>query len=662
MYCRDPGWLHRALLLLSIAFPSLLAGCYGPSRSLAEPVILASDEDEEPPPKAAPPGAAVKPIAAVPAAAAAPAAPTPKPPEPPKPLPTPQRPADFAHWTWDDLLSAREENDPALPQAAQHIVRTWAKDEDTVWLLARLLELIEPLPVAPPTAVSDDAPRPAAPPKPTLTVAGVLIPFFAALESSLAQETLVSLVKGDVFTDLEDAQALELIFRALAENPTANYEEMLGSILTEPSRWRPVDTDGITAERLHELCFKQVQATASPELRTRMAQYVVQSSTPPAHRERLGTWLAAPDPANLGAQVVLHNSDLLSPEGKARFREAFARLNSPALDQLLGVAGAISAPAPAPFQPFQFAPAKVEKPNNLFANPDQGALAGAKPASEDDRAIELMRHFWTEDFLASVARDVARMSDIGTQRELMLLASNLPHQTVRQEVRRALLRQWIEGPTPFETAKLAKDSFRDPGILVLVKSLPRQEPKPPPTGAAAAAQPKPTRDQQAKFAWMGAAESFLRSLNERFYTAARTNPRAAQPVGLSSAATGGGIPMKLQMGVPIVAEYHLHWPAQLPDGLKDRPIDPLELHYVRMEGEEPFQRVSNFYRGQLPSPASHNVARGQWLESQQPVAETGRIRSVDVLITREGPPPRSQTTAEDLVVEVLWMEIPDPTH
>ena len=41
---------------------------------------------------------------------------------------------------------------------------------------------------------------------------------------------------------------------------------------------------------------------------------------------------------------------------------------------------------------------------------------------------------------------------------------------------------------------------------------------------------------------------------------------------------------------------------------------------------------------------------------------TGRIRSVDVLITREDPPPRNQAAAEDLVVEVLWIEIPDPTR
>lgn len=633
-------WLACALLAL------MLGGCWGPSRSLPEP--RATAKEPEPPPEPVKPPVAVN----------RPAEP-PKPPEPPKPLPVPQRPAQFADWTWDDLLSAREEHDPALPQAAQHIVRSGAKDEDTLWLLARLVEVEEPPPPPKPQAAAgDDEPRPAAPPKPTLSVASVVIPCFAALDGGLAQQTLLDLLKGRVATDVDEVQCLDLVLRSLVETPSPAHEELLGSILTDPARWRPLSSDGVTADRLHELCFKLVQPTASAALRTRLAQYIVQTSTPAAHRERIGPWLAGPEPINLGAQVVLHNSELLSAEAKARFREAFAKLNSPALDQLLGVSLAMHAPAPAGFQPFEFAPAKPVQPAGQFVNPDKaGLFTGAKPAEEEDQAAQTVRHFWSPDFVASVARDAARMNNLGTQRELMLLACNLPHQTVRAELHRALKRQWVDGTAPFEAARLTADSFRDPGFLVLVKSMPREEQKPmtpAPGAAASAAPPKPTKERQAKFAWMGAAESFVRSLNDRFYAAARAKPRETGTVS--------ELPLALHRGLPLVAEYHLNWPAQLEGRLKGVAIDPLVLHYVRTEGEDRYQKVVDYYRNKLASPQSHNVARGQWLESQQSDSATGRVRSVDVLITRDDAPTRTVTTPENLLVEILWIEIPDPNR
>ena len=266
-----------------------------------------------------------------------------------------------------------------------------------------------------------------------------------------------------------------------------------------------------------------------------------------------------------------------------------------------------------------------------------------------------MQHFWSAEFLASVSRDVARMTDIGAHRELMLLASNLPHQSVRSELHRALKRQWVEGTTPFESARLTLDSFRDPGFLTVVKAMPREEPKPMPAAGAATAtsQPKPSKERQAKFAWMAATESFVRSLNDRFYAAARAQrPEAVSP---------GKLPLMLHRGLPVVAEYHMDLPAQL-DGRLNGSLDPLVVHYVRAEGDERYQKVVEFYRRQLDSPAAHNVARGQWLDSQETDSATGRIRSVDVLITRNDPTPRTPTSAESLLVELLWIETTDPTR
>jgi hypothetical protein len=241
------------------------------------------------------------------------------------------------------------------------------------------------------------------------------------------------------------------------------------------------------------------------------------------------------------------------------------------------------------------------------------------------------------------------MNDLGANRELMLLASNLPHTSVRSELLKGLHRQWLDGTTPFESAKITLDSIRDPGFLLLVKSMPREQPKPTTPATAAA---KPSREQQAKYAWMNAAESFLRALNGRLLAASRNRPKPGPEEQLAIA------PHK---GLPVVAEYRLQWPEALAERMPGAAVDPLLVHYLRMEGNDRFQRVSDFFRRQLDSPAGRNVARGQWLDSLQSDAAAGKLRSVDVLITRDEPPPRNPTATENLVVEVLWIEIADPT-
>jgi hypothetical protein len=50
------------------------------------------------------------------------------------------------------------------------------------------------------------------------------------------------------------------------------------------------------------------------------------------------------------------------------------------------------------------------------------------------------------------------------------------------------------------------------------------------------------------------------------------------------------------------------------------------------------------------------------VESQEADAAKGRIRSVDVLITRNDAAPRTPTSSESLLVELLWIEIADPTR
>jgi hypothetical protein len=146
-----------------------------------------------------------------------------------------------------------------------------------------------------------------------------------------------------------------------------------------------------------------------------------------------------------------------------------------------------------------------------------------------DPAAETAAQFWTPEFVATISADVLQIRDLGADRELMLLACNLPFPEVRRSLHQVLVRHWEQGVAPFEKAKLTFESIRDPGFLVLAKSMPREEAKAPLRPGIAS--PKPTPEQAAKQAWLAASESFLRSLNGRFYTASRLKPPPVKAAG-----------------------------------------------------------------------------------------------------------------------------------
>lgn len=211
--------------------------------------------------------------------------------------------------------------------------------------------------------------------------------------------------------------------------------------------------------------------------------------------------------------------------------------------------------------------------------------------------------------------------------------------------------------------------------------------------------PGPTSQQQQPVTpvqeWNATAERLARALCERFMEAART--------GKGTSAAADSRPVELPGGkTTLVSEYHLQWPEDLPDKgkLAGVPLDPMVVHYVRFRRESSVNNVIAFYRRYLTRPVEHTVASGVWIESHRKMPETGRQLSVDVLITKadagrtdgaargpagpgygpKGPgtrpgdaggsryggqpnpsPEREKNLPADLIVEVLAVEINDPS-
>jgi hypothetical protein len=82
---------------------------------------------------------------------------------------------------------------------------------------------------------------------------------------------------------------------------------------------------------------------------------------------------------------------------------------------------------------------------------------------------------------------------------------------------------------------------------------------------------------------------------------------------------------------------------------------------VRVEGEERFAKVCDWYKRQVKSSITRTVVRGQWLDSLTRDPQLHPARAVDVLITRGSDQPLVATSPpERVTVEILWIEIPDP--
>jgi len=318
---------------------------------------------------------------------------------------------------------------------------------------------------------------------------------------------------------------------------------------------------------------------------------------------------------------------------------------------------------------------------------------------------------WHPAALAAIVKRAENVPELGEAASLLRLAASLPLPPVRARQHALVKDHWTEG-----TARIKDDLpfgtyIHDPGLLLVAKSAPRKSDpsKLPAAKGRPARAPRPADeiapDDKAKYEWMQACEDFVRVLNRRFYAAALAlnsdtvapaeqavgegqppqDTAAADPSSSSAAesaatapaspqdnyfrAEGGAdrpLPIELHEGASVLAEYHLKWPDDLAAGrLPNIQISPLIVHYIRVEQKVRPVKLKNLYQRQLKSTSAREVADGFWLDHVTTGNEPGTTRSIDVLITRankddDEPPPH--TEEQDVIVEILAIEIPDPAR
>lgn len=657
--------------------------------------------------------------------------------EPMQPAEQPQLPEDVAKWKGQDFYDARKAGDPRLIEAVGQLARRAPGSVKVAENLAKLL--------APPAEeeATEQGPQPGYRSQsggrdPRLVEA--IVAALGANGTDAARAILGQLLAGTLSTD-DDKTAVDAALKALAGDPSQQTDALLFCALTAPEKLRSQPNGEIGPEQLREMALAVVSSTASETLRTTLALFLVQPTTPPAWREQMAGFLQEQHPDNVGAQLILYQSDQTPQETRATFEQYFMAYSSAAMAHVLGIPATQTDPAPGGLPGgnanWRGAPGgsgygtEYDGPRGGRPNPPAGGPGYGQPGpagadqpvagpADPDAPYRRAGQLWSAQTAAMVEARLGKLTSLGEEAPLALLAGTFPVDSTRSALWETLHKHANDGPEQLESAGLTTQVISDPGLLLSIKTLPRRHEEeaavstvpggsggsygtadsrqrrgyqrtgdttqrvnrfrpgsrspsgqsPSTTGTADTASSALERQLQAERAWMKTSESLVRAWCRRLDAAAAAGAGAGNPAGGQPAAT---LPIKLHPQANVVSEYHLSWPGELGSKLSGIAPGPMEVHYVRIEEKaDPVTRVG-FYRRQLGGlrlSDVRTVANGSWLDrlqsvpkanEQGPVDKTGWRRSTDVLVTLvQDDPERERGEPTDLVVEILSVEMKDP--
>jgi hypothetical protein len=612
-------------------------------------------------------GCRSQPAAPVVAQPARPVQPLTRPQQPPRPAaPSPAKtedaaapklppplPDDLAKWKTADYARARQENDPKLYSA---ITRLGEKDHGSAPAADELIALLKPLPATPPPsgpAVTNAPPR--NPGEATHLVEAVI----AALgenHSEPARKTLEQIVSGTLVTE-DDRAAVEAALKALAAHPVQQNTAVLLQAIIAPEKLRPADRQGPwPAKDLRARAFELFKPIATGATRIALAEGLGDRVVRAAQGDPIRDFLMASDPLNCNAQIVLYQKAAANREVKAKLEQQLAEYGAQALGRLLDVVNE--------------------------ASPGGAAAAGGAGRS-DHLAIELAKALWSEKFRSSVESQFGESRPLDKQSSLAVLACTIPQDSTRAALLKLLRKHAIEGPKSLETAGLPDRVLSDPGLLVLVKMLPRRDTKPVNRTSAGAARGKPGRQpatgagktneaaqkkEAAEKDWMSFSSKLVAAWCKHLFAAATAKEKAAIEASSPAPNTTIKLPADFALGegARVIAAYHVLWPDEAPPELAEQKLGLLDVYYFRIEETNRPKRAIGFYGRQAQARVSdaRTIDRATWLDGARTDTQTDRRRSVDVLISRAdaaAPDNAKDDKEADLMIELLIITIKNPT-
>lgn len=584
-----------------------------------------------------------------------------------------------------------------------------------------------------------------APEHPPLTLGyagltGAIVQALAANGTNEARQVMGQLLAGSLRAGSERA-AVSAVIKALADYPCAENEAVLFVLLTDPQKLRPDEQAGITSGSLQETVTQLVERSASPALRAQVAAYVAGQTASPEMSARLAKSLTASHPYNVAAQIALYQRDETGAQLKQNFERYFTTYSASSLGRLLGA----DKPEPIGAEPLAMrgAAAAANRPFNAFGDdarlpstttpggysgsPPSGYPTGSGPEGyQDPSATEMMppsdmsspemsgyaegmmqgsggptqfgaadtvsekafqqtaskdatlsvtlaQHLWNPALVRFLTARLDKIESLQKDAQLVALASTVPQNAVRTQLYRTIKAHWKEGPQGLKAAsKLPDRALFDPGYLLVSKFLSRQR---PPVVVKQRRGDQPAQ-QGPEFAWLNNSYELSKMLCDRFskVATAPVNQGDKKDPALAS------LPLELPPNANVVGVHTVNLLQEGGGKLKGL-VDPLRVHYVRIEEVGKVATAARPYTRQLRSVEERPVKNGVWLDSLHIETDRPIQHSVDVFIVRQsadqpaqpmdaegaygsGPPapkPAAAATAESgpIVIEILSIESTD---
>jgi len=577
-------------------------------------------------------------------------------------------PEEFADWKPDDYLAAKRQCNPRFPEAVAFLGENYPGSENAAKLLVRL--------VSTGSEARSGSGR---------SSAGQVEAIVAALAQNgtpAAWRALEGLLDGTIRSDDSEA-AREAALAALAEQGGFTAEKILLEALLRSS--------GSSSEAVGDLARKfldEYGPQTSERFRVALARQCFDRRLAGQKRAIVEEFLLKPVPKNLGAQVVIYRGAATAPAVRRQLQGAFLRMSSTAVGVLMGM----PPEAAAPIRSRKVVSRPTGRSQTAYGSRGHRIALHREPVgpavtADPELPARVAHHLWSAEMRSALAAELYQVDDLGEQAGLLALAGTMPVETMRADLYRTLRRNWQDGPEGVESTGIFDRIIIDPGLLVILKMMPRRDPEPSDESRQApwlkrkrGSKPKyrpsvlanvedmaETREMvgEVEQKWMRVCGQLVLRLSERFEAAALAQATSPGSGATSVRRTSGGdvrLPFTVHPGARVVTEYELTWPVDIADPACRGATSPMRVRHVRIEEQNRYVSVLGYYRHQIPSADEHLSAQGAWLDGLVSRPEVGTKISLDVLIDRDRIRGAPENEEEKLRVDVLMVEVQDPSR
>jgi hypothetical protein len=557
----------------------------------------------------------------------------------------PPLPDDVTRWQRADYLQAREDKDPRLLRAVTSLRELAEGEEPTPETLVALLELPknangESTSAAPSLYQSIPAER--------TKLVQVIVQALGESRSEFARNAIRQILTGELTTDNARA-AGEAALKVLAEHPCPENDALFLQALVSPKTLRSLECQQTWSAKEMQVKAAELLKTGDTEaIRVKLAENIAQGFIHFRRDDPLHKVLDAMDPVNCRAQILLYQQPNIDHDTRVRMEEQFLCYASLGMAKLLGV-------------PEDLDPPKTTKPS-VLVNPQASNIP-----------MRMAEQLWSDAFGNTLEDRVAQIRSYAVQPHLAILACSIPTDPARASALKMLRKYWNNGPAALEAAGLPNRVVTDPGMLVLLKMLPRRDSKQAKTlSKPRPGNVKPDADrQQIAQDWMTISSKIVTSWCNRFREAAVRREKVLLENSKADADKPSNTPLPdyLELGADasIRTTYHLSWPQDVPPASKSLNLGSLEVYYFGIEEITKPKKAIGFYarQSQIRPADVKTLDKSVWIDSLRTDSSGGR-RSMDILISRAK---ANTANAADLFndetdvclsIEILIIEIKNP--